>query len=1784
MRTTFLSFRKLSALLVIFSLLISVVGAQDDYLLVSRRDGNPSYSYEPSPGDWRDINIYQLFTDRFFDGNSGNNTSSELSMDRSGWDVGSRSYPDNRNYHHGGDWAGLKSKLDYLDNMGVNAIWISGVQMNAQGRDTRYTPYHMYHPTDFWRADPVLGTFAELTALVDDCHSRGIYVILDVVVNHMADLAGLPNGDDDKWYWSNGNGTYTWWDANRRHRGAFDRLDWFHNNGTINNWDSYPENVLGQFKGTDDLATDRSDVQTELDLAFKNLIAATDCDGFRVDAIKHVEYDWIKQWADDMRKYAASIGKDDFILFGEYFSYDNNALASYCKDENYSFNSALFFPMANTIKSVFKDGGWTGQLKQSRDAMGQYGEGADRLVAFIDNHDVNRIALEMGGDSGHVTWMMKPALTWLYTALPIPCLFYGTEHAFNQGGHWNGSSASGDNDDADHQRECMFDRGFQPGPAGGNKFNDGNTDMYNHIAALNAARATYKSLTRGSFTERWQEGSAGACAYSRVYNDEESLVAFNTADGSKSIDPEVDAADGTSFENVLNPGETVLVSGGRLSFSLIAKESKIFVAGGGSSLFINTSYNWPLDGDLDTGESLWINTEAGPEGSTTNAFVAYSTDGGSTWSNGQMSVDASVSGYDGWHVNLGSFPASTVIEYAVCVQDASGEVWDNNGGDNFSVSVNAGSGADVAWTPASPENCGGSTVTITYTPNDGPLSGSSLISVMLGEVVTGGTNWAGHEMTLVGTEWSYTHAIATDCTSLQFAFYNGDSVWDNNNSSDWSVTVDACSGDPALVEWSPYVPTNCPGATLAVSYTTNAGPLAGAASIDLVYGYFYASETNWYDVTMTDNAGVFEHTLVISADVQQVQICFTDGSGTWDSNGGGNWPINVSNCGGDPVPTLVVGSPPVADDPTEQNVIGEDFDFVTSGTALRTTDSGGFGTFGDIYFNYDDTYFYVGSKGCDVSGDNNGGMLMLGLSTLSHDSTALTGRTGAPTGMVECANVTFNEGMDIAILFGDEWGDGNYPDFNMANGYNFGQGVFTLGASTFDSLAEARLSQYDSNLTQTSDDDGNRRTDNWEARIPWSALNATSVVDLTELLVCGLFGNDSVVSGNRYISGNYIGSSATGATDEYHNFGFSNVTISPVSIGLPAAIIDSDDDGMPDEWEDRYGLASGNPGDAATDDDGDGFSNYEEYLAGTSPTNASSVFESTPSTVGSSMRLTWPVADAGRSYDVYRCTNLVEGGFTLVGENLEGTTPEVIFLDTDAETMPNAFYRLRSRVASGGTVPESVNVYAAPGGGNFLDDAGVLVTLYSTGNGVTSTTYSIDGAGAVSYTSGDQVNIGASLTNSESSELVLWGGTAGGLTDTETYTYVKTEEEPAVTWIGNVTMNPGSGDWDYGETLDISIESTPKGAAVSASMVYTVDGGANWTNAELAAGTGNASNDLWEVTASSYASNTTFEFALVVNDGQGDSHWENNGGANYSIKVNGNSNPYIPGGDRPYSMNPTLGEYRSAGITIDGDNTGGEWTTNMLIALDVANDDPRTLSDNWTTHEAPLDLTHLWACWDDDNLYIAWQFVDITDVIDGNNAGSGDTISGNDGILIWMVLDTKSGGCPNDMWSKQNTWSGPDTPDHMIYMAGSLWQSFISHESGGEFPVDTNGYSSCTDAGISIDVGARLVPSSVWGPYDCDNRYTSDQHGDFVTQGHWNTSRDSFYEMKIPLTELGLTRASLEANGLGIQVGAGSLSSMDCIPNDDATTDTPGVEVYNSSFEWTDSDEFTTGFARVAQP
>lgn len=126
------------------------------------------HEYFPSPSDWRALSIYQLLTDRFVDGDPRNN---ELYDDD--FDVRDMSF------RHGGDFAGIRQKLPYIRGLGCKAIWISPVFEN--GRNS----YHQYAMRDFTLLDPRLGTLEELRALTSEAHALGMYVVVDVVMNHM---------------------------------------------------------------------------------------------------------------------------------------------------------------------------------------------------------------------------------------------------------------------------------------------------------------------------------------------------------------------------------------------------------------------------------------------------------------------------------------------------------------------------------------------------------------------------------------------------------------------------------------------------------------------------------------------------------------------------------------------------------------------------------------------------------------------------------------------------------------------------------------------------------------------------------------------------------------------------------------------------------------------------------------------------------------------------------------------------------------------------------------------------------------------------------------------------------------------------------------------------------------------------------------------------------------------------------------------------------------------------------------------------------------------------------------------------------------------------------------------------------------------------------------------------------------------------------------------------------------------------------------------------------------
>src|SRR5688500_7446555 len=167
-----------------------------------------SFAAHPSPADWRDVVLYQIITDRYANGDPSNDN------------VEGNFDPDDPWGAHGGDVDGIRERLDYPTHLRVTGIWTSPVVLNSSGA------FHGYAARDYFPIAPPLGTLAELTPLVDACHDRGLYVVIDIVVNHMGDFidsgtSGYPAYDPAGGY------VLRWRNAAFKHAPPFDNLAWF---------------------------------------------------------------------------------------------------------------------------------------------------------------------------------------------------------------------------------------------------------------------------------------------------------------------------------------------------------------------------------------------------------------------------------------------------------------------------------------------------------------------------------------------------------------------------------------------------------------------------------------------------------------------------------------------------------------------------------------------------------------------------------------------------------------------------------------------------------------------------------------------------------------------------------------------------------------------------------------------------------------------------------------------------------------------------------------------------------------------------------------------------------------------------------------------------------------------------------------------------------------------------------------------------------------------------------------------------------------------------------------------------------------------------------------------------------------------------------------------------------------------------------------------------------------------------------------------------------------------
>ncbi len=543
-------------------------------------DFTPRGKVWPSPRDWRDVVIYFMLVDRF-DDNQPDPVAYDPATAPRGRD------PEQGKVFQGGTLRGIIRRLDYIRGLGTNAIWLSPVLKNRQEKaDT----YHGYGIQDFLEVDPRFGTSADLQELVRQAHAKGLYVILDIILNHTGDNWAYP-GDAPYYFWKEAPGPFPFgfwrevdpapglqdndavWPTELQHPDGYKRR------GQIRNWFDPDEAINGDFLSLKELDINRPEVLDTLIKAYKYWIALADVDGFRLDTVKHMESSDTAIFCNALREYAKRIGKQNFFIFGEIVA-DDLTIQSYIgrnsripgTDERFpSLDAALDFPLYFILEEVVKGFTNPGVLRDRYERFktlyADHGEAGRYFVTFVDNHDQMARPYRRFMHANPFPEQAVQAVGYLLTSQGVPCIYYGTEQGFDGGG---------DNDS--YVRECLFGgRWGAFDTTGVHCFNPGHA-IYRGIARIAAIRREEPALRYGRQYFREISGNGtdfgypldGRCtlAYSRILDDTEVLVAMNLDGDPRQDFITVDAnlsPPGIPLANLLAPGQVAVTvqRGGR---------------------------------------------------------------------------------------------------------------------------------------------------------------------------------------------------------------------------------------------------------------------------------------------------------------------------------------------------------------------------------------------------------------------------------------------------------------------------------------------------------------------------------------------------------------------------------------------------------------------------------------------------------------------------------------------------------------------------------------------------------------------------------------------------------------------------------------------------------------------------------------------------------------------------------------------------------------------------------------------------------------------------------------------------------------------------------------------------------------------------------------------------------------------------------------------------------------------------------------------------------------------
>jgi len=536
-----------------------------------------------------DQNFYFVMPDRFENGDPANDNGDlppGKGEGQSGFD------PTGKGWYHGGDLKGLTAKLDYIKGLGTTAIWLTPSFKNkaVQPQDNS-AGYHGYWITDFTRIDPHLGTNADLRALVDGAHARGMKVFFDIITNHTADVieytdggvgrkgyvskdvspyrtaAGTPFDDRDFAGTSffptlaptgqpscsdppTGFTSFPYHpcvpDAERDVKvpAWLNDVSLYHNRGDTTF--TGENSQYGDFFGLDDLFTENPRVVNGFIDIYETWIRDFRIDGFRMDTMKHVDDAFWQRFAPTIQSYAASQGIPDFYMFGEVAEDTSRPITSHYMVHD-AVQGVLDFPFQTAATHFAAGSAPTNELRDFFVDDDWYTDGDSNvynLPTFLGNHDRGRIGMFVrnanpGATEAELLRRDELAHELMYFSRGDPVVYYGDEQGF--------TGADGDQDarqDMFPSQSPQYNNLSDPIPGDDGAGNnddigsnatpmDDNFDpshpLYRKLAQLAAITAANPALRNGAEQVRYSSPEAGIYAFSRIERDRENAYEYVVA-------------------------------------------------------------------------------------------------------------------------------------------------------------------------------------------------------------------------------------------------------------------------------------------------------------------------------------------------------------------------------------------------------------------------------------------------------------------------------------------------------------------------------------------------------------------------------------------------------------------------------------------------------------------------------------------------------------------------------------------------------------------------------------------------------------------------------------------------------------------------------------------------------------------------------------------------------------------------------------------------------------------------------------------------------------------------------------------------------------------------------------------------------------------------------------------------------------------------------------------------------------------------------------------------------